>query len=43
MPSFFGDAFSIFLLRQFFMTIPEELSDAVRVDGGSELRDPVRT
>ncbi len=33
-PSFFADAFSIFLLRQFFMTIPEELCDAVRVDGG---------
>ena len=37
-PSFFGDAFSIFLLRQFFMTIPEELSDSARVDGLSELR-----
>ena len=37
-PSFFGDAFSIFLLRQFFMTIPEELSDAARVDGASELQ-----
>ena len=35
-PSFFGDAFSIFLLRQFFLTIPEELSDAARVDGASE-------
>jgi multiple sugar transport system permease protein len=35
-PLFFGDAFSIFLMRQFFMTIPEELSDAARVDGGSE-------
>jgi multiple sugar transport system permease protein len=34
-PTFFGDAFSIFLLRQFFMTIPDELCDAVRVDGGS--------
>jgi multiple sugar transport system permease protein len=33
-PAFFGDAFSIFLLRQFFMTIPDELCDAVRVDGG---------
>jgi len=33
-PSFFGDAFSIFLLRQFFLTIPKELTDAVRVDGG---------
>ncbi len=36
LPTFFGDAFSIFLLRQFFMTIPEELSDAARVDGASE-------
>jgi multiple sugar transport system permease protein len=36
LPSFFGDAFSIFLLRQFFMTIPEELSDAARVDGATE-------
>jgi multiple sugar transport system permease protein len=36
LPAFFGDAFSIFLLRQFFMTIPEELSDAARVDGASE-------
>jgi multiple sugar transport system permease protein len=35
-PSFFGDAFSIFLLRQFFMSIPDELSDAARVDGASE-------
>ena len=37
-PSFFGDAFSIFLLRQFFMTIPNALTDAARVDGASELR-----
>jgi multiple sugar transport system permease protein len=37
-PMFFGDAFSIFLLRQFFMTIPEELSDAARVDGAGELQ-----
>jgi multiple sugar transport system permease protein len=36
LPLFLGDAFSIFLLRQFFMTIPEELSDAARVDGASE-------
>jgi multiple sugar transport system permease protein len=35
-PAFFGDAFTIFLLRQFFKTIPEELSDAARVDGASE-------
>jgi multiple sugar transport system permease protein len=37
-PSFFGDAFSIFLLRQFFLSIPEELSDAARVDGASEFQ-----
>jgi multiple sugar transport system permease protein len=37
-PLFFGDAFTIFLLRQFFMTIPKELSDAARVDGASELQ-----
>jgi multiple sugar transport system permease protein len=35
-PAFFGDAFSIFLLRQFFLTIPEELSDAARIDGANE-------
>ena len=35
-PAFFGSAFNIFLLRQFFMTIPRELSDAARIDGCSE-------
>ena len=35
-PTFLGDAFSIFLLRQFFLTIPEELSEAARLDGCSE-------
>jgi multiple sugar transport system permease protein len=36
-PTFFGSSvFSTFLLRQFFMTIPESLSDAARVDGASE-------
>lgn len=35
-PSFFGGAFNIFLLRQFFLTIPSELSDAARIDGCSE-------
>ena len=32
-PPFLGSAFSIFLLRQFFLTIPQELSDAARIDG----------
>jgi ABC-type glycerol-3-phosphate transport system permease component len=36
-PAFFGNAYYIFLLRQFFLTIPQELSDAARVDGCSEL------
>ena len=35
-PAFFGNAFSIFLLRQFFLTIPAELRDAARIDGASE-------
>ncbi len=32
-PGFFGSAFNIFLLRQFFMTIPHELDDAAMIDG----------
>jgi multiple sugar transport system permease protein len=36
-PSFFGGAYYIFLLRQFFLTIPSDLSDAAEVDGASEL------
>lgn len=35
-PTFLGDAFFIFLLRQFYLTIPEELSEAGRLDGLSE-------
>jgi len=35
-PTFLGDAFYIFLLRQFFLRIPEELSEAGRLDGLSE-------
>lgn len=34
-PSFFGNAFYIFLLRQFVMTIPTELDDAAKIDGCS--------
>ena len=36
LPTFLGDAFSIFLLRQFFLTLPEELSEAARIDGCNE-------
>lgn len=35
-PHFFGNAFFIFLLRQFFMGIPKELSEAARIDGANE-------
>jgi len=35
-PAWFGSAFNIFLLRQFFMTIPRDLSDAARIDGCTE-------
>ena len=38
LPNWLGDAFTIFLLRQFFMTIPDEYLDAARVDGCGELR-----
>ena len=37
-PAFVGDAFSIFLLRQFFLTIPEDLVDAARVDGANQFQ-----
>jgi multiple sugar transport system permease protein len=37
-PTLFGDAFSIFLLRQFMLTIPNEYLDAARVDGCGEWR-----
>jgi multiple sugar transport system permease protein len=37
-PSFFGSAFNIFLLRQFLRSIPMELSEAAKIDGASEWR-----
>lgn len=38
-PTFFGNPFFVFLLRQFFMSLPEEFAGApARVDGASELR-----
>jgi multiple sugar transport system permease protein len=36
-PAWFGSAFNIFLLRQFFMTIPDDLSEAARIDGCNEV------
>jgi len=36
-PLFFGDAFSIFLLRQFMMTLPREYDEAALIDGCSRI------
>jgi multiple sugar transport system permease protein len=42
LPMLLGDAFSIFLLRQFLLTIPDEYLDAARVDGCGEWRALLR-
>ncbi|GAA1987351.1 carbohydrate ABC transporter permease [Catenulispora subtropica] len=41
-PSLFGDAFSVFLLRQFLLTLPQEYLDAAKIDGCGEIRALVR-
>ncbi len=41
-PLAFGDAFSIFLLRQFMLTVPREYLEAARIDGCSDLRTMLR-
>lgn len=41
-PALFGDAFCVFLLRQFLLTIPSEYLDAARVDGCGEWRTLLR-
>jgi multiple sugar transport system permease protein len=37
-PKLFGSAFNIFLLRQFFLTLPKEIDEAARIDGCGTLR-----
>ncbi|MBM3143578.1 MAG: carbohydrate ABC transporter permease [Chloroflexi bacterium] len=37
-PHFFANAYNVFLLRQFFMTIPKELDEAAMIDGASPMR-----
>lgn len=37
-PSLFAHAFNIFLLRQFFLTLPQDLSDAAKIDGCGDFR-----
>lgn len=38
LPAWFGNAYAIFLMRQFFMTIPRELEEAALIDGASTLK-----
>ncbi|MGW0202702.1 carbohydrate ABC transporter permease [Nonomuraea sp. NPDC003201] len=42
LPMLLGDAFSIFLLRQFLVTIPRDYTDAAKVDGCSDFTTLVR-
>jgi multiple sugar transport system permease protein len=37
-PHFFANAYNVFLLRQYFMTIPRDLDEAAMIDGASPLR-----
>lgn len=37
-PKMFGHAYNIFLLRQYFMTIPKEMEEAAMIDGAGPLR-----
>ena len=37
-PAFFANAYDVFLLRQYFMTLPRELDEAAMMDGASPLR-----
>jgi ABC-type glycerol-3-phosphate transport system permease component len=34
-PNFFGTAFNVFLMRQFFLTIPREMDEAATIDGAN--------
>ncbi len=38
LPMWFGQAFWIFLMRQFLLQIPKDLSDAARIDGANEFQ-----
>ncbi|MCU0515057.1 MAG: carbohydrate ABC transporter permease [Anaerolineae bacterium] len=37
-PHFFANAYNVFLLRQFFMTLPRELDEAAVIDGATPLQ-----
>ena len=38
LPSFFGNAYYIFFLRQYFLTVPKSLMDAAKIDGCGEVK-----
>ena len=38
MPHFFSNAYNVFLLRQYFLTIPRELDEAAMIDGAGSFR-----
>ncbi len=38
LPAFFADAFQIFLMRQFFLSVPTELGESAKIDGCSRFR-----
>ena len=37
-PAFFANAYDVFLLRQYFLTLPRELDDAAKIDGAGPIR-----
>jgi multiple sugar transport system permease protein len=37
-PNFFANAYDVFLLRQFFLTVPLELDDAAKIDGANPIQ-----
>jgi multiple sugar transport system permease protein len=37
-PAFFANAYDVFLLRQYFLTLPRELDDAAKIDGAGPMR-----
>ncbi|MFB9662629.1 carbohydrate ABC transporter permease [Glycomyces mayteni] len=41
-PQLFANAFNVFLLRQYFLTIPRELEEAARIDGAGPIRTFLR-